>query len=123
MRFFKNLIRGANRLEDALASTVLAAIVVLLPAEMAARAFDNAVPGALPGFLEPFLGGGPLAFVQHLTLWIGFLGAALAAKEGKLLAMATGTFLPAGRGTPKQRRTAERESGDWRTESEVRDDD
>ena len=37
-------------------------------------------------------GSGP--FVQHLTLWIGFLGAAIAAREGKLLALATGTFIP-----------------------------
>src|SRR6185295_909524 len=31
--------------------------------------------------------------VQHLTLWVGFLGAAIAAREGKLLALATGTFI------------------------------
>ncbi len=36
-------------------------------------------------------GSGP--FVQHLTLWVAFLGAALAAREGKLLALATGEFL------------------------------
>src|SRR5207248_9203591 len=35
-------------------------------------------------------------FVQHLTLWVGFLGAAIAAREGKLLALATGTFIPDG---------------------------
>jgi C4-dicarboxylate transporter DctM subunit len=40
-------------------------------------------------------GSGPI--VQHLTLWVGFLGAALAARDGKLLALATGTFIPAGR--------------------------
>jgi tripartite ATP-independent transporter DctM subunit len=39
-------------------------------------------------------GSGPM--VQHLTLWVGFLGAALAAREGKLLAMATGEFIPEG---------------------------
>ena len=37
-------------------------------------------------------GVGP--FVQHLTLWVGFLGAALAAREDKLLALATAQFLP-----------------------------
>src|SRR5437762_9024988 len=37
---------------------------------------------------------GPI--VQHLTLWVGFLGAAIAAREGKLLALATGTFIPQG---------------------------
>jgi len=35
-------------------------------------------------------------FVQHLTLWVGFLGAALAARDGRLLALATGTMLPEG---------------------------
>ncbi len=33
---------------------------------------------------------GSSVFVQHLTLWVAFLGAALAAREGKLLALATG---------------------------------
>jgi C4-dicarboxylate transporter, DctM subunit len=47
-------------------------------------AFHAGIPGAAP-------------FVQHLTLWVGFLGAALAAREGRLLALATGTFIPAGR--------------------------
>ena len=37
-------------------------------------------------------GAGP--FVQHLTLWVGFLGAAIAAREERLLAMATSQFLP-----------------------------
>lgn len=40
-------------------------------------------------------GSGPL--VQHLTLWVGFLGAAIAAREGKLLELATGAFIPEGR--------------------------
>jgi tripartite ATP-independent transporter DctM subunit len=40
-------------------------------------------------------GSGP--YVQHLTLWVGFLGAAIAAREGQLLALATGTFIPEGR--------------------------
>jgi tripartite ATP-independent transporter DctM subunit len=40
-------------------------------------------------------GSGP--FVQHLTLWVGFLGAAIAAREGQLLALATPTLLPEGR--------------------------
>ncbi|MDH4065861.1 MAG: TRAP transporter small permease, partial [Acidobacteriota bacterium] len=36
---------------------------------------------------------GSSVFVQHLTLWVAFLGAALAAREGKLLALATGELL------------------------------
>ena len=47
------------------------------------RAFARGIPGS-----------GPI--VQHLTLWVGFLGAAIAAREGKLLALATGTFIPQG---------------------------
>jgi tripartite ATP-independent transporter DctM subunit len=39
-------------------------------------------------------GSGP--FVQHLTLWVGFLGAGLAASQGRLLALATGTMIPDG---------------------------
>jgi tripartite ATP-independent transporter DctM subunit len=60
--------------------------MVLLPlAEIVARKlFNFGIPGAAP-------------FTQHLTLWVGFLGAALAATEGKLLALATGEFLPEGR--------------------------
>jgi tripartite ATP-independent transporter DctM subunit len=60
--------------------------MVALPlAEIVARAaFRTGVPGSG-------------AFVQHLTLWVGFLGAALAAREGRLLELATGAFIPAGR--------------------------
>ncbi len=60
--------------------------MALLPlAEIAVRRlFGVGVPGSQP-------------FVQHLTLWLGFLGAALAARDGKLLALATGELLPAGR--------------------------
>ncbi len=66
-------------------------MVVLPLGEIALRRlFAVGIPGAIP-------------FVQHLTLWVGFLGAALAAREGRLLALATGTFLPEG----KVRRAAE----------------
>jgi tripartite ATP-independent transporter DctM subunit len=60
--------------------------MVLLPlAEMGARiVFDTGIPGAVP-------------LVQHFTLWIGFLGAAVAAREDRLLALATGQLLPEGR--------------------------
>ncbi len=60
-------------------------MVVLPLAEIALRRlFGFGIPGSIP-------------FVQHLTLWVGFLGAALAARDGRLLALATGTFLPEGR--------------------------
>src|SRR5437867_11020689 len=60
--------------------------MVLLPlAEMAVRPLlGRGIPGSGP-------------FVQHLTLWVGFLGAAIAAREGRLLALATGAFIPEGR--------------------------
>jgi len=40
-------------------------------------------------------GSGPI--VQHLTLWVAFLGAALAARDDKLLSFATGRLLPEGK--------------------------
>jgi tripartite ATP-independent transporter DctM subunit len=78
------LKKGLDRFEGTFASLCLVAMVLLLAGEMAARAlFDRGIPGSQP-------------FTQHLTLWVGFLGAALAASEEKLLALATPTFLPAG---------------------------
>jgi len=47
-------------------------------------AFKTGIPGSGP-------------FVQHLTLWVGFLGAAIAARDGQLLSLATGSFIPEGR--------------------------
>jgi C4-dicarboxylate transporter, DctM subunit len=81
-----------SALEDGIAALALAAMVVLPIAEIIVRRlFGIGIPGSGP-------------FVQHLTLWIGFLGAAIAAREGKLLSLATGTFIPEGR--PRQVATA-----------------
>jgi tripartite ATP-independent transporter DctM subunit len=57
---------------------------MLLPlAEIAVRTLvSTGIPGAAP-------------FTLNLTLWVGLLGAAIAAREGKLLTLATGEFLPA----------------------------
>ena len=75
-----------SRIEDAFASLALLAMVLLPLSEIVSRrAFGRGIPGS-----------GPI--VQHLTLWVGFLGAAIAAREGKLLALATGTFIPPGIG-------------------------
>jgi len=72
------------RLEDLFASLALLVMVVLPLAEIVWRkALGRGIPAS-----------GPI--VQHLTLWVGFLGAAIAARDGKLLALATGTFLPKG---------------------------
>ena len=71
--------------EDAVASLALLVMVVLPLLEIVwRRAFSRGIPAS-----------GPI--VQHLTLWVGFLGAAIAARDGKLLALATGTFIPPGR--------------------------
>ena len=70
--------------EGGIASLALLAMAFLPIAEAAMRlVFGIGIPGSFP-------------FVQHLTLWVTFLGAALAAREGKLLALATGEFLPKG---------------------------
>src|SRR6476660_7106071 len=58
---------------------------MLLPlAEIASRKFLGA---AIPG---------SGAYASNLTLWLGLLGAAIAARDGKLLTLATGEFLPKG---------------------------
>ena len=71
--------------EDGLATLALSAMVLLPLAEIAIRPF---VAGGIPGSIP---------FVEHLTLWVGFLGAALAARHGKLIALSTATFVPEGR--------------------------
>lgn len=59
-------------------------MVLLVASELAVRQVGGTgVPGALP-------------ILQHLTLWLGFLGAAYAAREGKLLAIASSGLFPAG---------------------------
>jgi C4-dicarboxylate transporter DctM subunit len=61
---------------------VLAATVALPIVEVAGRLGGGiGVPGAI-------------ALVQHLTLWIALVGAALAARDDQLLAVSTARFLP-----------------------------
>jgi tripartite ATP-independent transporter DctM subunit len=79
------VVRALRGGEELVANLALAAMVVLPLAEIAIRPI---LSGGIPG---------SISFVQHLTLWVGFLGAALAAREGKLIALATATFIPAGR--------------------------
>ncbi|MYI74225.1 MAG: TRAP transporter small permease, partial [Acidobacteria bacterium] len=70
--------------ENAVAALPLAAMVLLPLAEIVVRPIlTGGIPGSIP-------------FVQHLTLWVGFLGAALAARENKLIALATASFIPEG---------------------------
>jgi len=71
--------------EEGVAGLALLVMTLLPLLEIALRRlFGFGIPGSAP-------------IVQHLTLWVGFLGAALAARDGKLLALATGTFIPEGR--------------------------
>src|SRR5215831_15607789 len=75
----------ALQAENRIASLALGGLMVLPLAQIAARRFLHA---AIPG---------EAAIVSTLTLWLGMLGAAIAAREGKLLTLATGEFLPKGR--------------------------
>lgn len=74
----------AVRAENLLASLALIALAALPLSEILLRnAFGYVIPGAQ-------------LFALNLTLWVGLLGAAIAAREGKLLTLATAEFLPAG---------------------------
>ena len=70
--------------ENRIASLTLGGIMILPLAEIVSRRFFGA---AIPG---------SGAFAATLTLWLGMLGAAIAARDGKLLTLATGEFLPKG---------------------------
>ena len=86
-RLFRFLHGG----EELLAACALGAMVLLPLAEIVVRPFfAGGIPGSIP-------------FVEHLTLWVGFLGAGLAARRNKLIALATATFIPDG----KARRVAQ----------------
>src|SRR5262249_62104506 len=78
-------MRLAQQAENRIASVALGGLMVLPLAQIGARRFLHA---AIPG---------EAAIVSTLTLWLGMLGAAIAAREGKLLTLATGEFLPKGR--------------------------
>src|SRR5512138_1179135 len=72
----------AARAENTLATLALGGIMLLPLAEIATRrVISTGIPGSAP-------------FTLNLTLWVGLLGAAIAAREGKLLTLATGEFLP-----------------------------
>ena len=70
------------RVENALAIAVLTVMSIMPLAEIIGRKWlGGGIPGSFP-------------IVQHLTLWITFVGAALAARSDRLLALSTATFLP-----------------------------
>ena len=74
----------APRIETLLSVAALAVMTALPLAEIVSRKFlGRGVPGSAP-------------VVQHLTLCVAFLGAALAARADRLLALSTVSFLPVG---------------------------
>lgn len=71
-----------RRLESAVVLAVLALMTLVPLIEVAAReGLGGGIAGSIP-------------IVQHLTLSISFLGAALAARSNRLLALSTASFLP-----------------------------
>jgi tripartite ATP-independent transporter DctM subunit len=69
------------RLEDTISIVVLGAMALLPIVEVAGRTFvGRGISGSIP-------------LVQHLTLWIALLGAALAARSDRLLALSTTVLL------------------------------
>jgi len=81
-RALQTTLRLAHGAEDLVAATALLAMATIPILEIfLRRLFGMGIPAAIP-------------IVQHLTLWVGFLGAALAARRDRLLAIATTSFLP-----------------------------
>jgi C4-dicarboxylate transporter DctM subunit len=80
---FGRLAWWAGRTEDAILVLALALMALIPVVELLARSwFDVGIPGATD-------------YLQHLTLWIGFLGAMLATREGKHLNIgAAANWLP-----------------------------
>ena len=78
------IVTALRGFENLVATLALAGIMLLPLAEIAMRQLlQRGIPGAGP-------------FALSLTLWVGLLGAAIGAREGKLLTLATGEFLPKG---------------------------
>ena len=73
------------RVEDGLVALAALGIAIFPLADVAARQFFGT-------YVE-----GAEAFTAHLTLIVAMFGGAIAARDGKLLTLATGTLLPEGR--------------------------
>jgi tripartite ATP-independent transporter DctM subunit len=75
---------SATRLEGAAVGVLVLAMIALPALETLARRFvGEGIPGSA-------------VVVQHLTLWVGFLGALLATATGNHLALSTAEVIPAG---------------------------
>ena len=74
---FRRFVYLAGRTEDAVVILALFLMALIPVVELVGRAwFKTGIPGGTE-------------YLQHLTLWIGFLGAMLATREGKHLRIAT----------------------------------
>jgi len=76
------LIGALRKIESAVCIAVLALMALLPVVEVIAR---EALGGGVPG---------SISIVQHMVMWLSFLGAALAARSDRLLALSTARFLP-----------------------------
>ena len=76
-------MKAFRKLEETTAGLALGAMVLLPLLEIPLRKLGTGIPAAI-------------SVERHLTLWVAFLGAALAAREGRLLSLATGQLLPEG---------------------------
>ncbi|MBW1677956.1 MAG: TRAP transporter large permease subunit [Deltaproteobacteria bacterium] len=81
----RRLAWWAGRTEDAILAIALLLMALIPVVELVGRTwFSTGIPGATE-------------YLQHLTLWIGFLGAMLATREGKHLRIAVAmSWLPPG---------------------------
>jgi TRAP-type C4-dicarboxylate transport system permease small subunit len=70
-------LKAFRKLEETTAGLALGAMVLLPLLEIPLRKLGTGIPAAI-------------SVERHLTLWVAFLGAALAAREGRLLSLATG---------------------------------
>jgi len=77
-----SVVRVLHAVEDVVAILVFAAMALLPLVEIVGRlGWGRGIAGSI-------------VLVQHLTLWVALLGAALAARSGRLLSLPTPQFLP-----------------------------
>jgi len=73
------VVKRTHLLEDSLSVLALLTMALLPLLEIVIRRFHA---GGIPG---------SATWVQHLALWVGFLGAAIAARKGEMLSLTAGT--------------------------------
>ena len=79
------IVRRAHLFEDSLSVVAILTMGALPLLEIVIRRFvSTGIPGSA-------------TWLQHLTLWVGFLGAAVAARRGELLSLTAGSALAAGK--------------------------